>query len=42
MKVTITHLRGNIFNIISRLKKSGDVEITHKGKVVAKLVKVED
>ena len=40
MKVSITQLRANIYNVVSRLKRTGDVEITHKGKVVAKLVKV--
>jgi len=40
MKVSITQLRANIYNIVNRLNRTGDVEITHKGKVVAKLVKV--
>jgi len=41
MKITITALRGNIFNTIKRLKKTGELEITHKGKVVATLSPVK-
>ena len=42
MKVSITQLRANIYNIVHRLKRTGDVEITYKGKTVAKLVKVNE
>lgn len=40
MKVSITQLRANIYKLVERLERTGDIQITHKGKVVAKLVKV--
>ena len=42
MKVTITELRSNIYNYVKRLKRTGTIEVTYKGKVVAKLVEVKE
>jgi len=42
MEISITQLRANIYNVVNRLKRTGDVKITYKGKVVAKLVRCKD
>ena len=42
MKVSITELRANIYNYVKRLKRTGDLQITLNGKVVAKLVKAKE
>lgn len=42
MKISITTLRKDLYQKVLNLKKTGDVEITYKGKVVAKLVEVKD
>ena len=41
-QVNITLLRKDLFKTVENLKNTGEVEITYKGKVVAKLVEVKE